>query len=199
MTEELQKPAPAEASVVPKRPRGRPRKIKDPAAAPVAPQNVTVIPSVPRVKRAIKAVEATTDRASTRIVSPLQYVFAIGRRKRATAKIFLYMNGHGEIEVNGKSIDEYFPLADLQRIIRAPLENSSFAKTVRVVVKVLGGGVHGQAGAVRHGITRALVKIDETLRPAFRARGFLTRDPREKERKKPGLKKARRGPQWAKR
>jgi len=132
-------------------------------------------------------------------VTPMLYIFAVGRRKRAVARVFLYREGKGEVEVNEKPVDRYFPSALLKDITLQALVHSPFRNSVRVVAKVRGGGIQGQADAVCLGIARALLKLDATLRPTFRARGFLTRDPREKERKKPGLKKARRAPQWQKR
>ena len=132
-------------------------------------------------------------------VTPIKYVFAVGRRKRATARVFIYREGSGEVEVNGRLADQYFRTETQRHIVQEALTQSPFKESVRVAVKIYGGGPTGQAEAVRLGIARALLKLDQTLRPAFRARGYLTRDPREKERKKPGLKRARRAPQWQKR
>ena len=129
----------------------------------------------------------------------MDYIFTVGRRKRAVARVFLYKEGKGEIEINKRPLEQYFPTSLLQEAVRASLVHSSMSKSVRIAAFVTGGGMTGQSEAVRLGITRGLLKLDETLRPTFRARGFMTRDPREKERKKPGLKRARRGPQWAKR
>ena len=134
-----------------------------------------------------------------RPASEIKYVFAIGRRKRAVARVFVYREGSGEITINGKPLEQFFSTAVLQDIVAAPLAHSPFKKRVRIAANTRGGGVRGQAEAVRHGIARALLIMDENLRPTFRARGFLTRDPREKERKKPGLTRARRAPQWQKR
>ncbi len=187
--------------VTPKRPRGRPRKVAIPGAIAnaVAPKPVAVAKKaatrLPMID--VPILPAPSSRPSS--VTPLNYLFTIGRRKRAVCRLFLYKDGKGEIEVNGRALEAYFPSVVLQEIVRAPLAHSAFKDSLRIVGKVFGGGISGQAEAMRLGITRGLLKLDETLRPIFRARGFLTRDPREKERKKPGLKKARKGPQWAKR
>lgn len=134
-----------------------------------------------------------------RPASGIQYVFAVGRRKRAQARVFVYRGGKGEIEINKKPADQYFPSKNMREIAGQALQHSPFKKLVRIVIFTQGGGLRGQAEAVRLGVARALLKMDANLRPTFRALGFLTRDPREKERKKPGLKRARRAPQWQKR
>lgn len=121
-----------------------------------------------------------------------------GSRKEAVARVQLIV-GAGSITINGKPFETYFPTKPLQSIIRQPLIATSTDGRFDVIVKVAGGGVSGQAGAVRHGIARALVQADDTLRPPLRKGGFLTRDPREKERKKYGHKRARKGFQYSKR
>lgn len=123
---------------------------------------------------------------------------AVGRRKEASARVRI-APGKGSIVVNGKPMTEYFPMALMQQIVLGPLEATGKQKTFDMTVKVAGGGFRGQAEAVRHGIARALVKWNEELKPALKAQGFMTRDPRAKERKKPGRTKARRGHQWKKR
>ncbi len=123
---------------------------------------------------------------------------ATGRRKTSVARVRLY-NGNGNITVNGRDIDEYFGLETLKFIVRQPLELTNTTGKFDVAVNVAGGGVSGQAGAIRHGIARALLLFDENLRGALKKAGFLTRDPRMKERKKYGLKAARRAPQFSKR
>jgi len=125
-------------------------------------------------------------------------VRAVGRRKTSAARVRL-TTGKGEITVNGRTLENYFPILILQKKIISPLQVVGREKNLDVSVRVIGGGVHGQAGAVRHGIARALVKWDEELKPILKAEGFLTRDPRAKERKKYGRRKARRGHQWKKR
>ncbi|HKE37415.1 MAG TPA: 30S ribosomal protein S9 [Candidatus Baltobacteraceae bacterium] len=125
-------------------------------------------------------------------------VAATGRRKRAIARVKLTL-GQGVITVNKKPYDEYFPRPQLQQIVRQPLEATQSLTRFDVVVKAEGGGVTGQAGAVRHGIARALLAMDETLKETLRKAGFLTRDPREKESKKYGRKRARKRFQYSKR
>lgn len=129
-----------------------------------------------------------------------KYFYAIGRRKTSVAKIKLFPSKEekSSIEVNEKKVEDYFPIERLWEIAASPLELMGDSK-FRVVVKVSGSGVSAQADAVRLGIARALVVFDETLKKTFKDKGYLTRDSREVERKKPGLKKARRAPQWAKR
>ena len=126
------------------------------------------------------------------------YFYGTGRRKHSVARVRLYA-GEGKVTVNGRDIDEYFGLETLKLIVRQPLELVGQNGKFDIVCTVVGGGVSGQAGAIRHGIARALIKADETLRPALKKAGLLTRDPRMKERKKYGLKGARRAPQFSKR
>ncbi len=121
-----------------------------------------------------------------------------GRRKRAVARVKLSL-GQGVITVNGKPADEYFPRPQLMQIVRQPLEATQSTSRFDVRVKAEGGGVTGQAGAIRHGIARALVAIDESFKETLRKNGFLTRDPREKESKKYGRKRARKRFQYSKR
>ena len=126
------------------------------------------------------------------------YFYGTGRRKKSIARVRLYP-GTGSITVNGKSVDEYFGLETLKLIIAQPFGVSETEGKFDVVANVAGGGLSGQAGAIRHGIARALVVADAENRPALKKAGFLTRDPRMKERKKYGLKGARRAPQFSKR
>ena len=126
------------------------------------------------------------------------YFYGTGRRKKSVARVRVYP-GTGSITVNGKDIDEYFGLETLKLIINQPFGVTGTTGKFDIVVNVNGGGISGQAGAIRHGIARALVLADETYRPALKQAGFLTRDPRMKERKKYGLKAARRAPQFPKR
>lgn len=122
-----------------------------------------------------------------------------GRRKKSIARVFLIPNGSGKVTINKKDINDYFPLETLKLILRQPLVLTNTAEKFDINVNVIGGGLSGQAGAICHGISRALVKFDETLKPELKKAGFLTRDARMKERKKYGLKKARRAPQFSKR
>lgn len=124
--------------------------------------------------------------------------YGTGRRKTAAAKVFI-RPGTGRITVNGRSLDEFFGRETGRMIVRQPLELTQMADRFDVTVSVSGGGVTGQAGAIRHGITRALIEYDDTLRKPLRAAGFVTRDAREVERKKVGRRKARRGTQYSKR
>ncbi|MGI5985233.1 MAG: 30S ribosomal protein S9 [Clostridiales bacterium] len=127
------------------------------------------------------------------------YMYGTGRRKSSVARVHLFPGGTGKITINGRDIDDYFGLETLKLIVRQPLAATSNTDKVDIEATVTGGGVTGQAGAIRHGIARALLLVDETYRPTLKAEGFLTRDPRMKERKKPGLKGARRAPQFSKR
>ena len=126
------------------------------------------------------------------------YYYGTGRRKKSVARVRL-VPGEGKITINDRSLDEYFGLETLKVIVKQPLTLTDTLTKFDVICKVIGGGFTGQAGAIRHGISRALLKADEELRPALKKAGFLTRDPRMKERKKYGLKKARRAPQFSKR
>ena len=124
--------------------------------------------------------------------------YGTGRRKTATARVFL-RPGTGNISINNRSLDVFFGRETARMVVRQPLELTENTEKFDIYVTVVGGGVSGQAGAIRHGITRALIEYDETLRSALRKAGYLTRDPRMKERKKPGLKRARKAPQYTKR
>ena len=126
------------------------------------------------------------------------YFYGTGRRKSSVARVRL-LPGNGNVTINGRTMDEYFGLETLRMLVRQPLELTGTMGKFDVVVNVVGGGVSGQAGAIRHGITRALIESDETLKPVLKKAGFVTRDPRMKERKKYGLKAARRAPQFSKR
>ena len=126
------------------------------------------------------------------------YFYGTGRRKSSVARVRLY-SGEGKITINGRDIDDYFGIETLKLIVRQPLALTETAEKFDVVCTVVGGGVTGQAGAIRHGVARALLQYDVELRSALKKAGFLTRDPRMKERKKYGLKGARRAPQFSKR
>jgi len=126
------------------------------------------------------------------------YFYGTGRRKKSVARVRVYA-GTGAITINGRDIDDYFGLETLKLIVRQPLTLTDTLGKFDIVVNVAGGGVTGQAGAIRHGLSRALLQYDEALRPILKKAGLLTRDPRMKERKKYGLKGARRAPQFSKR
>lgn len=128
----------------------------------------------------------------------VRYYEAVGRRKRATARVRLYP-GDGEVVINEKSLDEYFGRPQDLQDVMAPLRMTDTEGQFNVSILVNGGGITGQAQAIRHGVARALLVADPNLRRTLRRAGFLTRDPREKERKKPGLKRARKAPQYTKR
>jgi small subunit ribosomal protein S9 len=145
-----------------------------------------------------------------KVMTPLRpklekYFEAVGRRKRATARVRLYTSNPqnsaeaGNIEVNSKSYKTYFPIERFWAVVEDPLKKLKSMNRFRAIVRVQGGGVHAQAEAIRHGLARALTLFDLNFRKRLKRAGFLKRDPREKERKKYGLKKARRAPQWAKR
>ena len=127
------------------------------------------------------------------------YFYGTGRRKSSVARVRVYPNGTGAITINGRDIDEYFGLDTLKLIVRQPMELTETIGAFDIICTVTGGGVTGQAGAIRHGLSRALLQYNEETRPVLKKAGLLTRDPRMKERKKYGLKKARRAPQFSKR
>ena len=131
--------------------------------------------------------------------SKRQYHYGTGRRKSSVARVRVYENGTGSITINGRDIDDYFGLETLKLLVRQPLVTTDTLGKVDLVVTVAGGGGTGQAGAIRHGVARALLGLNPEYRAALKAAGFLTRDPRMKERKKYGLKAARRAPQFSKR
>ncbi len=126
------------------------------------------------------------------------YFYGTGRRKKSIARVRLYP-GTGVITINGRDIDDYFGLETLKLIVNQPFGTTDTLGKFDIVATVTGGGISGQAGAIRHGVARALLSVDANYRPALKAAGFLTRDPRMKERKKYGLKAARRAPQFSKR
>ena len=127
------------------------------------------------------------------------YMYGTGRRKSSVARVHLIPNGTGAITINGRDIDDYFGLETLKLIVRQPLVATGTVGKVDIEATVAGGGVSGQAGAIRHGISRALLLVDDSYRAPLKAAGLLTRDPRMKEHKKYGLKAARRAPQFSKR
>jgi len=136
---------------------------------------------------------ATTDNKST------EYIYATGKRKLAVARVRLYPNGEGKITINDQPIEKYFTLLTSIGIIKSPLKLTGLTKSFDINIKIAGGGVSAQADAVRHGIAKGLLEYDQELRTTLKKAGFLTRDARIKERKKPGLKRARKAPQFSKR
>lgn len=130
---------------------------------------------------------------------PKRYIFAIGRRKTAVARVKLMSEGAGEITVNGRKFADYFPTEMLRKAASDPLALLGFEKTVDIAATISGGGTRSQAGALALGIARALIMRDPAMKTTLKKHGLMTRDARKKERKKPGLKRARRAPQWQKR
>ena len=131
--------------------------------------------------------------------SKKKYFYGTGRRKSSVARVRVYENGTGSVIINGRDINDYFGLDTLKLVVNQPLVAADLVGKVDLVVSVTGGGVSGQAGAIRHGLSRALVTLNPEYRATLKAAGFMTRDPRMKERKKYGLKGARRAPQFSKR
>lgn len=168
---------------------------KKPAAKPAAKKPVARKPAAKAAPAAApaKAVQAATYAASG------QFYAAVGRRKRGIAQVRLYPSGKGTVTVNDKPMAAYFPVDELQTEILQPLKAVGMDATADVTAKAQGGGIRGQAHAVRLGISRALLKMNADYRATLKPMGILTRDPREKERKKYGKLKARKSPQWAKR
>ncbi len=158
-------------------------------------------PAAPRkrVQRTVPTPTTVDAKPAARQVKHGNFIFAVGRRKEAVARVRWHKEGAGEIMVNDKPIERYFATNELQGLVRDPLVVTQNDKVGMVTAKVMGGGSQGQAEAVRLGISRALVKMDADLRLVLKRAGYLRRDPRVKERKKYGLKRARRAPQWQKR
>ena len=142
---------------------------------------------------AVKAAEAEKE------VKSDHYFEAVGKRKTSVGRVRLFTQGEKEIIVNEKPLDKYFCSFELRQIVISPLEKMKAIGHFRILVKVRGGGIHSQAEAIRHGISRGLVKFNPDFRKRLRRAGYITRDPRARERKKFGLKRARKGPQWSKR
>ncbi len=167
-------------------------------------------PATPRAPRARKPKEvdvvkeekqATEETQVSEAPAPKSgsYISALGRRKTALARVRLIKSGKGMVSVNGASMEKYFPTFELSNIIKSPLTIVGLETAVDITAIVQGGGSHSQAEAMRLGISRALIELNPTYRKTLKKLGYLTRDPRAKERKKPGLKRARRAPQWSKR
>lgn len=171
------------------------------AAKPTRAKKVKTLAKVKVATAATASVEPRMELAkeTAEIKVAPRYFYAIGRRKRSVAIVRLFTRGSGEIIINGLPWEKYFPTARLAQVIEAPLLEAGQRKSVNAQITVSGGGQQGQAGAVSLGLARALLKLNPVFRRALRRHGFLTRDSREKERKKYGLKKARRAPQFSKR
>ena len=149
-------------------------------------------------KKVLKKPEAKAE-PKAEIKPAGRYLEAVGRRKTSVARVRLFSGGAFSANINGKTLEQYFPTFELREAVLAPFKRSGLALAFALSVKVNGGGIHSQAEAVRHGISRALEIHDPALRKILKPLGFLKRDPRMKERRKFGLKKARKAPQWAKR
>ncbi|MBU1165045.1 30S ribosomal protein S9 [Patescibacteria group bacterium] len=154
---------------------------------------------MPRVKKVTKATKERIEEEKKPKRVRRDYIYAVGRRKCSVSRVRLYKKGEGEIIINEKPFDKYFTTYEFRNIIIKPLEATGQKGKIKITVKVEGGGVRGQAESVRHGISRALILLDKDYRKTLKPLGFLKRDPRKKERKKPGLKRARRAPQFSKR
>lgn len=159
-----------------------------------AKKKVSKKPKKARVKKKVSKKKPEKPRAIE-----AKYYEAVGRRKTAIARVRLFTKGEKEFLVNEKPVDEYFPVLELQQIAKDSLEKMKSLDRFRVTIRAKGGGLHAQAEAVRHGTARALVKFNPDYKKRLKRAGFLTRDPRMRERKKFGLKRARRAPQWQKR
>jgi len=163
----------------PKKKRGRPKKVQSKEVK--AKKTVMEVPTVkPKTKKRT-------------------YLFAVGRRKAAIARVRYHRKGEGKFIVNNKKVEEYFPTEELRQIAVSPLKNLDHKLTTDITIRVTGGGIKGQAESIRLGIARVLVALDSKYRPQLKRFGYLVRDARVKERKKYGLKRARRAPQWKKR
>ena len=148
------------------------------------------------------AEKVNTEKTNASHLKKGRFVEGVGRRKTSVARVRLYKaegSEGGKIEINGRPFEKYFTLGNYQKTVKSPLEKLDLGNAFRATVKVAGGGISSQADAVRHGIARALIEFNDDLRKKLKLFGFLTRDPRMVERKKYGLKKARRAPQWSKR
>jgi len=148
-------------------------------------------------KKPIKTADVEDEQTSSK--KKQDYLYAVGRRKTAVAQVRVYKKGDGKFSVNEKDVTKYFPSAELLERVKSPLVLAGQIDKLDITVKTKGGGIAGQADAVRHGISRALLMLNPNFRKPLKKAGFLTRDARIKERKKPGLKRARKAPQWTKR
>jgi len=186
---------------VEKKPHAEKPAAKKPAAKkPEAPKKLTAAKKAPAKTSDADATEvAEQTEVSAELGKGGSFIAAVGRRKTAIARVRLIKNGRGTITINGKPFEKYFTVFELRNAVVAPLDIAGQRDAVDVSAKVQGGGIHGQAEAVRHGISRALIQLNPTFRKSLKKLGYLMRDARKKERKKPGLKRARRAPQWSKR
>lgn len=174
---------------------------KDDAVKKTAAKKTTAkkVASKPAARKAVSKTTAKKEPKEKKIPASGRYYYAVGRRKSAVAQTRLTPGGKGEITVNGREFSVYFAVKEYQQTVRAPLKAVGHDDTMTISLKIMGGGLRGQADAARLGITRALLVLNPDYRATLKPLGFITRDPRVKERKKPGLKKARKAPQWSKR
>jgi small subunit ribosomal protein S9 len=186
---------PTEKKPAEKKPTAAKKAAKPAAEKKVAPKKIAAKKTVEKSEAALEAVEAEASEAA----KGGSFIPAVGRRKTSIARVRLIKNGKGIVTINGKPYDKYFTVYEHRNAVISPLETVGQADAVDVSAFVKGGGIHGQAEAVRHGISRALIVLNPTFRKSLKKLGYLTRDARKKERKKFGLKKARRAPQWSKR
>ncbi len=199
---EMKKPAAKKAAAkpAPKKAEGKPaaKKAAKPAEVSAVPVAASAAPApIAEEKPATLHAEMQAELAPKSIGG--KFIYAIGRRKSAVAKVRMFLDGAGEITVNGRPVKQYFPVPDLMDTLFLPLRAVGMDARVKIEVDAQGGGQRGQAEAARLGISRALIALVPEYRKTLKKLGFLMRDPREKERKKPGKKKARKGSQWAKR
>lgn len=174
---------------------------KEPSKKPVASKKKAEAAEETKVEKEAAKIEALElkEKEAAKAAKGGSFIPTVGRRKRAVARVRLIKNGKGVITVNGKAYDKYFTTFELREIVKSPLKTSGQENSVDISVMVKGGGIRGQAEAVRLGIARALIQLNQTFRKSLKKLGYLERDAREKERKKFGLKGARRAPQWSKR
>ncbi len=161
------------------------------------PTKETKTKAAPRAAKAVVADKEVAEKPAKKTAA--RYIEAVGRRKTSTARVRVTESSKDSIVVNGRDVATYFPTKELQEIVKNAIEKSKIVGKYTVSVKVVGGGVHSQAEALRHGLSRALVMMDLETKKRLKKLGFLKRDPRMKERRKFGLKKARKAPQWSKR
>lgn len=159
----------------------------------------TVVKKTPKVVKERKVAKVKTEELEKPKKEVIKYFEAVGRRKTSVARTRLFISGEKDFLINNKPLNVYFSTFELQTVAKSALEKTDCLDKFRITVKVSGGGIHSQSEAVRHATARALVKFNPDFRKRLRGLGYLTRDPRMRERKKFGLKRARRAPQWAKR
>ncbi len=184
--------------IIKKTGKAKRKPVMKPAQKIAPPKRVSAKPKKPEKKKAPARIATRPGRVAGGPKAE-RYIEAVGRRKSAVARVRFWVKGNKEFLVNNKNYQDYFPNFDLQKIILSPLDIAGKEDSFKISAKVKGGGRHGQAEAVRHGLSRVLEKLNSNFRKPLKQAGFLTRDPRMRERKKFGLKRARKGPQWSKR